>query len=343
MEQQDKVQKTRLGPLIVALANGLRAFDAPIRYPYLFTKYGGGSSLSDAYRFSGFSSFVVLVEHLIGTLFLLPILVFKKGISYFIHQLSEFKKDDWIFLFLISVGSGLGLFFFLISFTLGNPTVAILIQKSQPLFTLFMAMIVLKERPTKFFYVAIVISALGVGLLIIEEIQAKETLFEIMAVFSSLVAAFLWGSNTVWGRIMTKKVDYWDLTAYRYTGGLFVLLGFNVLASAYTAENLNSLFETYNTFGPSLDIFLSGLFIIIIATIFTGGIIPLSVYYFGLRWSKASVGGLAELAFPVLAIFVNFIFLGWGLTAIQIVGALILIIVISYLSYVNIKEHESVS
>ena len=85
---------------------------------------------------------------------------------------------------------------------------------------------------------------------------------------------------------------------------------------------------------------INGFIAIILVTIFTGGVIPLSLYYFGLRWSRASVGGLAELAFPLLAIFVNFIFLGFALTEWQVIGSVILLTVVSVMSYVNRKEYE---
>ncbi|MFW9906857.1 MAG: EamA family transporter, partial [Candidatus Thorarchaeota archaeon] len=121
-------------------------------------------------------------------------------------------------------------------------------------------------------------------------------------------------------------------------------LFFNFLVLAYTPDNFNALSESFTTF-PSffetnLGISMLGIVCIIYSAIFTGGIIPLALYYFGLRWSKASVGGLAELAFPLLAIFINFIFLGFGLSPTQIIGALILFGVVSTLSYVNKKEYE---
>jgi drug/metabolite transporter (DMT)-like permease len=67
------------------------------------------------------------------------------------------------------------------------------------------------------------------------------------------------------------------------------------------------------------------------------------MYYFGLRWSRASVGGIAELAFPVLAIFVNYYFLGFGLTFTQAVGAIILFGVVMLMTYINKIEHEKVN
>ncbi|MHA1332202.1 MAG: hypothetical protein ACTSR2_14130 [Candidatus Hodarchaeales archaeon] len=78
------------------------------------------------------------------------------------------------------------------------------------------------------------------------------------------------------------------------------------------------------TFPTLFRIPMLGIVAIIYSTIFTGGIIPLVLYYFGLRWSKASVGGLAELAFPLLAVFVFYFSFGSS---------------VSMLSYINAKEY----
>ena len=117
----------------------------------------------------------------------------------------------------------------------------------------------------------------------------------------------------------------------------------NLLVGAYSPANFGVLSETIYTFGWDFNIPVNGFLAIALVTIFTGGIIPLSLYYFGLRWSRASVGGIAELAFPILAIFVNDFFLGFGLTLIQIIGAIILFGVVSLMSYINRIEYEKAS
>ncbi|MFX0184429.1 MAG: EamA family transporter, partial [Candidatus Hodarchaeota archaeon] len=182
-------------------------------------------------------------------------------------------------------------------------------------------------------------SLFGILLISFEDITSA-TFFEFLAALSSLIAACFWGSNTVFGRILTDKTDYWDLTLFRYIGGSIILIMFNVIVAAYTPNNFNALQETFITFPELLKIPMAGLVCIIYSAILTGGILPLALYYFGLRWSKASVGGLAELAFPLLAIFVNFFTLGFGLTLTQLLGAIILFSAVTTLSYINAKEYE---
>ena len=335
-----------IGPAIVATANAMRAFDAPVRNPLLisvlpsdFWWNPASQNLRVALKLSSLSSFIVLIEHILGVLIITPLILFRRGKSHLISVLKQFNRKDWLSIGFVALGSGLGLYFFLISFGLGNPSVAILIQKTQPLITLFVAMIILKERPTKSYYIAVFFALLGVYLIAVEDIT-KANLFELVAASCSLIAAFFWGSNTVFGRILTEKTDYWDLTAFRYIGGSIVLIFFNFLILAYTTDNFNALGVVYITFPALFKIPMWGFICILYAVIFTGGIIPLVLYYYGLRWSKASVGGLAELAFPLLAVFVNFFTLGFGLSLTQIIGAIILFGVVSAMTYVNKLEHQ---
>jgi len=347
----EKRKEIFIGPAIVASANAMRAFDAPVRYPLLFSALPtdfwwnpDAKNITTALRLSSFSSFIVTIEHLIGALIITPFILLRRGKAHFISVLNNFQTKEWISITFVSLGSGLGLYFFLISFALGNPTVAILLQKSQPLITLLVAMILLKERPTKFYYIAIIFSIMGIFLIAFENPFQITLSFEALAALCSIIAAIFWGSNTVFGRILTEKADYWDITTFRYIGGTVILIGFNFLVFAYTPANFNVLGESFTTFPKILETNLGipmlGLICIIYSTILTGGIIPLALYYYGLRWSKASVGGLAELAFPLLAIFINFIFLGFTLTTTQILGAIILFGVVTTLSYINTKEYE---
>ena len=317
-----------LGPAIVAGANAMRAFDAPVRYPLVLTNTSSVASRS---------IFIVLIEHLIGTLLVTILLFSRKANKLLLSQLRSFNRRDWLSLVGVSLGSGLGLYFFMLAFGYGNPTVAILLQKSQPLITLLFAMVLLQERPTKLFYISLVIAFFGIFLMVVESFGAESTNGLLAALFS-LVAAIFWGSNTVWGRILTDKVDYWNLTTLRYIGGSVILIGTNLIVGAYTPENFEILSSTLSTFGFA-EIPINGFLAIVLVTIFTGGILPLSLYYFGLRWSRASVGGVAELAFPVLAIFVNFFFFGWGISGLQLVGAIILFAVVSAMAYINKVEH----
>ncbi len=338
MIQDEK--ETAYGPAVVSLANAARAFDAPVRYPILFNSPNLGESYLAMPRTS---AFVTLIEHLIGVFILGPILLGLRGFKRFKKIIKNFSTLDWVSVIFISFGgSALGLFFFLIAFGLGNPTVAILLQKVQPIMTLIFAILILKERPTKEFYISLAFSLIGVVLISFPDIKASDqpiNVLALVAVICSLLAATFWGGSTVFGRVLTKKVDYWDLTLIRYIGGSVFLVVFNGALLTYNQTYLSFLGQVvtvFPTIGWNWTVYVG----LIYAAIFTGGILPLTLYYFGLKRSKASVAGLAELAFPLLAVFVNYYFLGFGLTWIQIIGAVILLGTVSALSFINAREME---
>ena len=356
MTQELDPQTSKFGPAIVSIANAARAFDAPVRYPIIFSApFVGMPSMV----FPRASAFLALVEHLFGILILAPILLITRGFKHIKEALKQFTKKDWLALIYVSAGgSALGLFFFMISFALGNPTVAILIQKLQPVITLAFAAVILKEKPSWQYYIALCLSLVGVFMISYDQIVGAGQTFDwlgLIAILCSLLAAILWGGSTVFGRQLTEKLHFWDLTLLRYIGGFFFLLVFNGALLTYNATYFSFLVgrvEIYPAISewawpigseawfPNVAWNIPVIVGILYSALLTGGVLPLALYYFGLKKSKASIAGLAELAFPLLAIFVNYFCLGWGLTLVQGIGAGILLITVSLLSYINAKEME---
>jgi len=336
IEQPLKGEK--FGPVLVSLANAARAFDAPVRYPVLFrAPFLWTQGFQGIMAFPRMSSFVTLIEHFFGLIILFPILFFTRGFGKLKEAVKSFTKLEWIAVIFISFGgSALGLFFFLISFALGNPTVAILLQKSQPIITVIFAFFILKERPKKLFWGALALSLVGIVLIITPDIIVS-AYAGLIAILCSLIAATLWGGSTVFGRILTKKVNYWDLTLLRYFGGFVFLVIFNIILFTYNKDYFGMLGQPVGVFGP-WNWQWPMIVCIIFTTIFTGGVLPLALYYFGLKRSKAYIAGLAELAFPLLAILVNYLFLGATLNWFQGSGAIILLITVSTLSFINAKD-----
>jgi len=353
----------KFGPALVSLANAARAFDAPVRNPLLIQAPGFSWGTTNYLAMPRASAFVTLIEHFFGILILAPIIFIRRGFKQIFQTLKEFDKKDWFSLIYISMGgSALGLFFFLISLGMGNPTVAILLQKTQPLITLAFAAVILKEKPSWQYYIALGFSLIGVFLITFDELVKSGQPFNwvgFVAILCSLLAATMWGGSTVFGRRLTEKLNYWDLTFLRYVGGFFFLLVFNGILLTYNNTYFEFLFagikvspglydvSDYLFLSNGINVYpqVSNWFWPVIACIaysaaLTGGVLPLALYYVGLKRSKASIAGLAELAFPLLAIFVNYFFLGYGLTSLQIVGAGLLLVTVSLLSYINTKEIE---
>ena len=129
------------GPALVFIAAMLWASDAPFRLHLT-------ESLS--------SNFIVLGEHFFDCLVAVPILFFCwrdiKGLSW----------REWLAVLFVAIGgSALGSVFFTQAFHYVNPSVAILLQKVQPLIAIFLAWATLGEQLHPRFWLLCVLALFG--------------------------------------------------------------------------------------------------------------------------------------------------------------------------------------
>lgn len=237
-------------------------------------------------------------------------------------ELKTFRKTDFIYFFLIALfGGALGTLaivkaLFLVNFQ--SLTVVVLLQKLQPVFAIILAAIILKERIHKGFVVwasvAIIASyLLAFGLSIPDFNTGYHTT---LAALFSLMAAFSFGSATVFGKKILNKVNFISATFFRY-GFTSIIMLVIVLING----SLNQLQHTTQQ---------NWLILFIIA--FTTGSGALFLFYYGLRKVKAMVATICELFFPVSAILFDYFFNGKVLSPIQWISATILLIAIIKLS-----------
>jgi drug/metabolite transporter (DMT)-like permease len=146
----------------------------------------------------------------------------------------------------------------------------------------------------------------------------------------ALLAAVIWGASTVLGKYVLRTVAFQTMTGLRFVIA-FVFLGM-----------LNVWQHTYPALGTLTTLDL--LFLIAIAL--ASGVLSLYLYYYGLQFTRASIATIAELGFPLAAVFVNAYFIpgNWaagtflGLFAGQWVGTALLIAAMLMLSRVNRQE-----
>lgn len=300
-----KAQMKVFGPVFVLLAAMLWATDAPFR----------------AYLTEGLSSnFIVLGEHAIDLLFVLPILVMGWA------DLKKLSWREWSAVAFIGVGgSALGSVAFTQAFHYVNPSVAILLQKLQPLIAIALAAVLLKEPLKPLFWVWAALALFGAYLVsfpnLVPQLYPGEQFNpNVIGTALALVAAFFWGASTVFGRFVLHKVDYKMMTALRFTTAFIFLLVLNTVQQTFPAAGDFTLTDA--------------LFIGIIAIV--SGVVSLGVYYYGLQFTQASIATLAELGFPMAAIFVNWLFIpNSALVPMQLVGVGVLLAAISGLSFYN--------
>jgi drug/metabolite transporter (DMT)-like permease len=291
----------KTGIYLVFLAAMLWATDAPFRVHLT-------QSLT--------SNFIVLGEHFVDVLFVLPILFL---------NFSEIKKlnyKEWIAIIIIAVGgSALASIAFTEAFHFVNPSVAILLQKLQPIIAIFLAGLILKERKASFFWLWALIALSGAYLIsfpnLIPVLYAGEKFnLNIIGISLALLAAILWGASTVLGKFVLNKVNFKIMTSLRFSVAFIFLLLLNWQQKSF----------------PDFSKFTSTDFIFIIIIAIASGVVSLLIYYRGLQDTKASVATIAELGFPMAAVIVNWIFLGANLELMQIVGMAILLFAIFKLS-----------
>lgn len=268
------------------------------------------------------TTLIVFFAHLIPTIFL-SFKNLKKYISV------KIDKEDMLYLSLIAIfGGTFGTLSIVQALKLSefNPySLVILIQKSQPIFAILSAYIILKERPSKKFYIIFVITLLSIyfmtfGLNSPFSLEIKS----ILACLFSLIAAISFGISTTFGRKVSLKLNSEIATYYRFAITTFITLLILLLAP------LNSLNDAIVFLTNKNILFLS----IIIST---WGLIAARIYYLGLKKTKAIYSTIAELAFPLTSVILDFVINKNILDPIRIIAAIVLLISIIYL---NISSKE---
>ena len=287
------------GIFYILIACSLWAVDTLIRYPLL----GEGVSASR----------IVFTEHLILTLFFVPL---------FIKKIKVFwqARVAYVFYFLIigGLGSAIGTLAFTRAFSLINPSLVILLQKFQPIIAITMASIVLKERMRKDFILWAIVCLIGGGLISYNDIAwgLKEINFDrslldqkfLLGYGLTFLAVFSWGCSTVFGKKLTTcGFKEQEIMAGRFSMGLICL--FPILLTGEIEMDSNPM-----TWGK------------IIAMVVISGLLGMFFYYKGLKLVSARVAALAEMFFPLCAVLVNWIFLNQALTFQQILGGVLLLI-----------------
>ncbi len=302
------MKEQKLGPWLVTVAAMLWAVDAPFRV-FLTTQLS--------------STTIVLMEHILIAICVLPILLPR------LHELKNLSFKEWLSVIFIGFGgSALATVLFTQSFHYLNPTVAILLQKLQPLIAIALAFWILEEKLSKNFWTWAIVAILGAYIVSFPNLQATGFTWNsnMLGVLLALGAAFFWGGSTVFGRFVLQKVSFQMMTSLRFLSALIFLFLLNIY---------------YKTL-PELRLATSKDWLFVFMTAIIAGFISLMIYYYGLRSTKAAVATLCELAFPFAAVIVNWKFLGATLSLMQIAGGVILLFAITRLTIINEKEQEKI-
>lgn len=250
---------------------------------------------------------LVFLEHVVLVVLTLPLLL---GVR---PALRRLNAGDWVSVVFVGAGASvLGTVFFTMAFSYGDPNTPLLLQKFQPVFAVMAAALILGERPTRNYWRYFVFGLAGAYLISFPDL-APTSVNQAAPALLALGAAALWGLGTVLGRRLTEKVPFAQLTALRFAVGLPVAALAVMLRGEWSRLETVTAAEMWGISGLAL----------------VPGLIAIMVYYRGLGRTSASAATLAELAFPVSALFLNWIVLGRTLAAGQVVGSAILVTTIT--------------
>ncbi|MCU1474507.1 DMT family transporter [Amnibacterium sp.] len=246
---------------------------------------------------------LVLVEHLLPTVLLAPFVV--RGLR---RAVRVFGFREWLALLVLGCGaSALATLLFTEAFTFGSPTTPVLLQQVQPLFAVAGARLLLGERLRPRFGAFLVAGLVGAYLIAFANPLAVGAQGLAPALLA-LAAAALWGTGTVLGRRLGALMPFAELTALR--------LFFGLIASAAVAVPTGSV--------PALGSLSGTAVLALVLLALVPGLLALLVYYRGLQSTPASAATLAELAFPLTTVVVNYLAFGAVLSPTQWTGVVLL-------------------
>lgn len=245
-------------------------------------------------------------------------------------ELTRLNLRQWLSLAVIGGGGSVAA---TVAFTLAfartnNYSVPVLMQKLQPCFALVLARMILKESlPRHFGWLALLgiggAYLLSFGLTGNWERLATE---DLSVVGFALLAAATWGSCTVFGRLALRDLSFPAVTAARFMLGSVCALGalavFTPDATAEVAKLGSVSWADARAFAGMA---------------YFSGLLPMLIYYRGLKTTPASVATLCELSFPLVAVILNWIWLGSALNLGQLLGAALVVTAITAVSLPRVR------
>ena len=305
---KENEQNTKLiGALAVALSAVLWGVDGILLTPQLY-------NLNTA--------FVVFVIHLFPFL-LMNVFFFKEY-----HRLKTMTRSDLLYFFLIALfGGALGTLaivksLFLLHFN--NLSVVVLLQKLQPVFAVILARIILKERIKKHFVLWASIALIAGYFLTFGWALpdfSTEGITTFYAALLSLLAAFSFGSSTVFSKKILGSYSFVSSTFFRYGFTTLIMLVI-VLFAGHIGD--------FSQITPR-----NWLFIALIGL--TTGSGAIFLYYYGLHHVKASLSTFLELMYPITAVVLDYFVNKTVYSPVQWSAAFVMLFAIVMLN-VSVKE-----
>jgi drug/metabolite transporter (DMT)-like permease len=262
---------------------------------------------------------LVFLEHVVLVAITAPVLWRSR------HQYRLLRRGDWMAVLAVGAGaSALATVMFTAAFRYGDPTTPLLLQKVQPLIAIGAAALILGERLLPRFAWFLVGGLAGAYLVAFAD-PSTVSVSALTPALLALGAAAFWGLGTVLGRHLMLKISFTALTALRFAVALPVLGAVLVVRPDESMLSAVSLSDMGS----------------VVLLAFVPGLVALLLYYQGLRATPASAATLAELAFPLSAVGLNYLVFGTVLTFTQWLGVISLAATITTMTWLSQRSRET--
>lgn len=269
-------------------------------------------------------TFIVFAEHLIGTFALLIWVVARFG-----RGVLRLSRREWAAaIFVGALGSAVATTIFTLSFRYVNPSIAVLLQKLQPVLVVLLAYGWLGERPRKAFYAWGGVALLAGVALSFPDFKFDFEVKHTKGVLFAFGAAVLWAASTVGGKILLERIPVTVATFWRYFFGLLTL-SLMLLSPTHHEPLAVGVLKSWPVAQAMLYIS------------FISGIIPMALYYGGLSRTTAGLTTFVELTYPISAVVLNAVFLAMPLSKPQLAAGFVLIFAVTRIGLAGATEKSA--
>lgn len=255
-------------------------------------------------------SIVVFLEHTLGFITLLPILIAYR------RKKLPLSKQQWKAIIIVSLFSGvLGTVFY--TAALGAISyipfsVVVLLQQTQPIFAIGSARIFLREPLGKRFLSLMALALVATFFISFPHLRVHAAdKHNIQAALLALGAAACWGISTALSKYSLKQTPFIQITAIRFGLTSIFSLGL-ILLTRQEIQRAQINLQDWQA---------------LLAITCSTGLVALILYYFGLQKILASRSTLLELIWPLSSVVIGYLFFQDRLTATQIIGSIALLLI----------------
>jgi drug/metabolite transporter (DMT)-like permease len=218
------------------------------------------------------------------------------------------------------LGSALGTVCFTQALALLNSSLANLLLNVQPVISVLVSWVWLRERPRARFYPwAAVALACGVAMAWTPDALESPHRLALGLVFIA-ATALCWGASTTFGRAAMMEIDFKTGTALRYLIGTVA-----TFALAAARGDLGARLQWGVLATPSTLRDMGGLLVV-------AAITPTFLYFAGLARTKASVATFAEMSQTFASLLITWGVLGDALRPHQVVAGVVLLVAVVFIN-----------